>query len=437
MRKLQFKTILFTAILPCLMLLTAVRHCPAQSANQQGNQLFIHGTGGADDISVWQNAGAIEVDLDGDGGVDQQFFGVSFIDVIAGQGNDYIEIMSPISCNGLTVDPGSGRDSIVFSGGDVFQGNFQVESPLPPSFSGENVKGENVNVIEMFNVEFSMDFVADLEGESEVIMNDVTFSRGFVADFHGESEVSLEDVTSSTGIVADLHGESEVSMVDVTMGGRSTIRCHADRNDQSEAIIEIRDSTLSELYTSAGDEVDLNLYCKNCEITGLKVDTEGGDDTIDLADGTTVFYGASINTGAGQDKVGVNRLDWRYGREVVVGKLEIDTGTDSRDYDYLYIVDLKTLFLMDIATGPGPDSMTFAFSTCVGPFIADMGVNSDVIYFEAVDFLSKAVFIGGDDAHGPVAERDKLIGWRNVFYGSLEITGFEMIDLDRVPSWFN
>lgn len=274
---------------------------------------------------------------------------IKYTDIKTGNGDDFVQVYDGSSLNSVKMETGEGNDQVVFEHHSVDHSSDPTQPYSKPIATKTEINTGNGRDSVLLRGLGNSDNYANRVSD----FDDVKINMGDGDRKHVQiHKAKVEKTTITTGSKYDLvqiQGDS-------LMEGENSINTGAGEDD-----VEIRDSKLNgtaaaKTVINTGADTD-RVVINNSTLTYAIVDTDKGDDDVDIEEGTIFNYN-TINTSEGNDTITINRDPGDARITFQSSDLNTGDGNDTVEVTNTTFLKLADGNLSVINTGEGNDTIT-------------------------------------------------------------------------------
>ena len=280
---------------------------------------------------------------------------IKYTDINTGNGDDVIQVFDGSSLNSTKIETGEGNDIVTF---EHHSENYDSDPTQPYSkpiaTKTEINTGNGRDTVLLSGLGNSGNYANRVVSD----FDDVKINMGDGDHKHVQiHKAKVEKTTITTGSKDDLVQIQSDSL----MEGENSISTGAGEDD-----LEIRGSKLNgtaSAKTSINTGADKDhVVINNSTLTHAVVDTDKGDDDVDIEEGTTFNY-STINTSEGKDTITINRDPSDARITFQSSALNTGDGNDTVEVTNTTFLKLADGNLSVINTGDGNDTINIKSGT--------------------------------------------------------------------------
>ncbi|WP_257639592.1 hypothetical protein [Campylobacter concisus] len=285
---------------------------------------------------------------------------IKYTDINTGNGDDVIQVFDGSSLNSTKIETGEGNDIVTF---EHHSENYDSDPTQPYSkpiaTKTEINTGNGRDTVLLSGLGNSGNYANRVVSD----FDDVKINMGDGDHKHVQiHKAKVEKTTITTGSKDDLVQIQSDSL----MEGENSISTGAGEDD-----LEIRGSKLNgtaSAKTSINTGADKDhVVINNSTLTHAVVDTDKGDDDVDIEEGTIFNYN-TINTSEGNDTITINRNPDDARTTFQSSALNTGDGNDTVEVTNTTFLKLADGNLSAIDTGNGDDTITINNGTIFQDF---------------------------------------------------------------------
>jgi len=279
--------------------------------------------------------------------------------VETGNGDDVIQVYDGSSLNFAKIETGNGNDQVTLGHHSIDH----ASDPLNPYLNSiatetEINMGDGRDTLLLGGLGNKDNYAGRISDFQQVNINMGDGDRKHV-QIHGGKVETTNITTGSKNDLVQIQGDS-------LLEGRNSIYTGAGEDD-----VEIRDSKLNGTATektaiNTGADKD-HVVINNSTLTHAVVDTDKGDDDVDIEEGTTFNY-STIKTSDGNDTITINRYPDDARITFQSSALNTGDGNDTVEVTNTTFLKLADGNYSAIDTGNGDDEITIKEGTIFQDF---------------------------------------------------------------------
>ena len=285
---------------------------------------------------------------------------IKYTDIKTGNGGDIVQVFDGSSLNSVKMETGEGNDIVTF---EHHSENYDSDPTQPYSkpiaTKTEINTGNGRDTVLLSGLGNSGNYANRVVSD----FDDVKINMGDGDHKHVQiHKAKVEKTTITTGSKDDLVQIQSDSL----MEGENSISTGAGEDDLEISGSKLNGTASAKTSINTGADKD-HVVINNSTLTHAVVDTDKGDDDVDIEEGTIFNYN-TINTSEGNDTITINRNPDDARTTFQSSALNTGDGNDTVEVTNTTFLKLADGNLSAIDTGNGDDTITINNGTIFQDF---------------------------------------------------------------------